>query len=372
LGELLGKCVGLISHDNWRALRAVTEGPFTRKSAGRYVIDVEERTKKHFAALRRDGEMDDGLHPVDHLRFLTFWAVADIIYGPQSEENYQRLREIIPLREALFHRAITGGWIRFGWSRYLPTQTKKDLQYFKKEWSAINIATYEHATRTGTGAPIVAMMEQTENEHVSREALYQTLDEMLFANLDVTIGGLSWNLLFLAMDGTLQDELRAEIQSARDGGDWHGYLLSSTTLLAATVYESARLKPLAAFSVPQAAPTDRMVGEYLIPAGTNFIIDAHGINTQNPYWGGDATTFRPRRFLERDAQQARYNYWRFGFGPRTCLGKYVADVLIRSVLIYLLDHFRLGLLMNENHAEWGRKPETWISHPDSKITCTPL
>lgn len=44
----------------------------------------------------------------------------------------------------------------------------------------------------------------------SEAEVLHALDEMLFDNLDVTIGGLSWNFVFLAADPDTQSRLRAE------------------------------------------------------------------------------------------------------------------------------------------------------------------
>lgn len=77
--------------------------------------------------------------------------------------------------------------------------------------------------------------------------MLHTLDETLFANLDVTIGGLSWNFVFLAAYPSEQQRLLDEIRSMRSKGDtaYNGYLQSATSFLAACINESSRLKPLA-------------------------------------------------------------------------------------------------------------------------------
>ncbi|CRG92072.1 hypothetical protein PISL3812_09127 [Talaromyces islandicus] len=376
LGELLGDCLGLISQEKWRILKTVTEGPFVQQATAACVSRIEERTKQHVETLRAQGRLSStGFHPVDDLRLLPFWVVAELIYGPLGPELEATLEQIIPLRERLFHKAIMGGWLSFNWTRHLPTATKRDLTKFQKEWERFNTAAYERASKTQSGQtpPIVSMMAQVAKGTVSRRSVYQTLDEMLFANLDVTIGGLSWNLLFLAAAPSEQAALRAEIRDARaKEGNWHSYLQSSSTLLAACILESARLKPLAAFSVPQAAPTDRIVDEFVIPAGTNVIIDTHAINIKNPWWGTDATKYRPQRFLERGRgpTESRYHYWRFGFGPRQCLGKHVANLVIRCLLVELVESNRLDFADPEQGKEvWGRKQETWITQPDLKMLC---
>lgn len=377
LGELLGKCVGLISQGAWRELRSVTEGPFVHGAAVANASTIEELTTRHFKDLKAEGKLQSGFHPIDDLRLLPFWIVADIIYGPLSPELKSSLVEIIPLREKLFFRAISGGWIRFKWTQHLPTKTKRELTAFKTSWAAFNEDAHRNAkaSPSSTKPPIVSMMAEVERGAVTEEALYHTLDEMLFANLDVMIGGLSWNLLFLAAEPSQQALVRAEISESRKGteADWSKYLQSSSTLLAACIYESARLKPLAAFSVPQAAPTDRTVEGFVIPAKTNFVIDTHAINIKNDWWGADAEKYRPQRFLERGVTQSRYHYWRFGFGPRQCLGKHVADLLIRSVLVELVENTRLEFADKAKGEEtWERKPETWITQPNIRIVCKDL
>lgn len=138
-------------------------------------------------------------------------------------------------------------------------------------------------------------------------------------------------------------------------------------MLAASILESAQLKPLAAFSVPQSAPTDRVVvGGFLIPAGTIFIINTHTLNIKNPYWGPDREEYRPSRLLERKSSDMRYQFWRFGFGARQCLGKFIVDLMIRSIVAHLVERHKLDLI---DYTHWRKNPMMWIQHPDTEIRC---
>jgi cytochrome P450 len=374
MGELLGQCLGLISGTPWRDLYAITSIPFTHKKATSYIPQITEAVKEHFAVLEKDGNLKHArMHPVDDLRLIPFWIVADIIYGKLSDKHQEQLRNIIPIREDLFKRVIQGGLARSSWSQYLPTETNKELQRFKRQWADFNLGVYLASKGSKEEVPIVDMYKAVESGRITSDELLQTLDEMLFANLDVTMGGLSWNLLFLASDAKVQHAIREEWKlraETRDGPHaWQEYMASSSTLLNASILESARLKPLAAFSVPQSAPSDRLVGGYRIPAGTNIIVDTHALNIRNPYWGDDGSLFRPERFLERKPLEMRYQYWRFGFGPRQCLGKYVVDVIIRAILAHLLLHYRLRLLETTS---WDKNPDVWIAHPNTEICCERL
>jgi cytochrome P450 len=73
----------------------------------------------------------------------------------------------------------------------------------------------------------------------------QTVDESLYANLDVGIGSVSWNLVFLACYPEVQEELVREIQDETARQGWEAYVQRSDTLLEACICESLRLRPIA-------------------------------------------------------------------------------------------------------------------------------
>lgn len=367
MSQLLGQCVGLLSGNDWQSLRRVSEVPFLHRKMEAYISGIEQHVETCFAKLEQEGNLRNNLiHPAEDLKMLPFWVVAEIFYGDLTSELKDQLRVLVPLREDLFKHVIRGGLSRFSWMRFFPTEANKALAVFKQQWQIFNQTAYKHARLSASPPPIVPMFEAVVQGTITSEQLYQTLDEALFANLDVTTGGISWNPVFLAAYPDCQERLRAEVMSNAPA-DFHKYLLSSSSYLAACISESSRLKPLAAFSVPQSAPTDRVIGGYVIPAGTNFIVDSYALNIRNKYWGPDPTVYRPDRFLKMSTVKSRYHFWRFGFGPRQCMGKYVADLIIRALLVYLVKNYRLGML--ETGTEWQRSSESWITHPDLLLRC---
>ena len=375
LSQLLGDCVGLVSHGNWKRIRSATESFFTRDASKGYTYLVVSRTRRHMRNLEMAPSVASNyISPAQDLKMLPFWIVAEILYGGLTPEMESELEALAPIREHLFKYVIAGGIARFSWSKYLPTAANRMLRDFRQRWTKFNKQAWATAADRGARqAPIVLMYEAIRTGTCTESEILQTLDEMLYANLDVTLGGLTWNLVQLAAHEDVQTRLLAEVTDARtvatdnDKDSLSTYLNSSTTYLQAVISESSRLRPLAAFSVPQAAPTPRVLDGYMIPAGTNFIIDSYSLNQRNTYWGHDTSQFRPERFLDRKPTEARYNFWRFGFGPRQCLGKYVADLIIRSLLVELVQNFDLGLEAKEE--EWKRDLEVWIDHPDLRLTC---
>lgn len=327
---------------------------------------------KHFKELNAQTNLQKGLiDPAQDLKMMPFWIIADVIYGELSRDFERTLSELAPLREAVFRNVISGGLSRFSWSQYLPTEANKDLNKFKAKWSKFNRDARDRALRLGTRPPVADLFDAIAAGQITQEHLLHTMDEVLYANLDVTLGGISWNLVFLAAYPECQQRIRDEVAEWRrspKGGDFDGYFLDSTTYLSACILEASRLRPLAAFSVPQAIPTDRVVGGYYFPHGTNFIVDAYALNQRNDFWGKEAMTYRPDRHLTRSATKSRYNFWRFGFGPRQCMGKYVADMMMRVLMVHMVENYELGL-MEDEAKEWARDPLNWINHPQMKLRC---
>ncbi|OTB11239.1 hypothetical protein K445DRAFT_322235 [Daldinia sp. EC12] len=392
--RLLGSCLGLISGSSWNAVKTGVEAPFLHRSTSAYVADVQDFTKKYMRTLSAEGSLlgEHGkLHPVRDLKLLPFLFVARVVYGPLDAMLERELRDLIPDREELFKSVISGGITRFSIAQFLPLPAVRALRHFKQRWADWNDRAYAHALNAkGTGeAPIIKMYEAVEKGTMSREELLQTLDEMMFANIDVTMGGMSWTLVFLATHPAVQKALRSEIRAnSSDAATRNAYLLSSwtttPTLLGACILESARLRPLAAFSTPQACPTPRILDGYEVPAGTNFVVDSYALNIRDPFWGEDRERFRPQRWLERQkgGRDLRYRYWRFGFGPRTCLGKYVAELVLRSVVVEILENWSISLDRKarqqdkekktgdeEESMDWPWDDEMWIHHPDLLLRC---
>lgn len=391
--RLLGSCLGLISGQPWSAVKSSVETPFLHRSMGQYAADVQELTGAYLSRLGKDNDafgQQGKLHPVRDLKLLPFLLVAKVVYGPLNEDLERDLIDLIPQREDLFKSVIGGGITRFAFSRLLPLPAIRALHDFKAKWAQWNYRAHTHALKDPgpSTAPVATMYRAVEDGKMTMEQLLQTLDEILFANIDVTMSSLSWTLVFLAAHPAVQKALRSEVRSSNKATR-NAYLLSSwtttPTLLGACILEAVRLRPLAAFSVPQSCPSPRILDGFEFPAGTNFIIDSYALNIRDAFWGPDRDRFRPERWLERQksGRDLRYRYWRFGFGPRTCLGKYLAELIVRSVVVEILENWHIALETTTGQREkagdngdegmsWPWDDETWIHSPNLLLKCEHL
>ncbi|KAK4868050.1 hypothetical protein LT330_007248 [Penicillium expansum] len=381
VGELLGKCLGLLNQNDWTRAKAAVVEPFHQQTSPSYIKLTESRVKRYIQNI--ENEKGQGgrmiLEPAENLMFLPFWILGDILYGGLDEQMERQLDELQKLRHELWKDGIAGGLARYSIGRFVPGARLRNLNKFKPLWNDFNDQAYERAKglTLPDAPPIVKMYRKIETGQISKLEFLHTMDEILFANLDVTIGNFSWNPVFLAAYPSVQEEIRQEMRRVReDRGDvgWKSYLSGTSTFLMASILETARLKPMASFSIPQAAPTQRVVGNYIIPAGTQFVVDTHGLNIGDANWGADRGQYRPQRFLGQNAATWRYQFWRYGFGPRQCLGKHVADIMLKTIMAYLIENYRLTPLGKDGQdlEDWQKKPQTWISLAIQPIICTRL
>ncbi|KAM0255922.1 hypothetical protein ACHAQJ_005323 [Trichoderma viride] len=104
---------------------------------------------------------------------------------------------------------------------------------------------------------------------------------------------------------------------------------------------------------------------------TDVIVDTYAINVDNPYWE-NSTEFNPHRHLGLKDQSRRYNMWRFGFGPRQCLGKNIADIILRVIIAEMLRGYQLDILDERKHDEIELQADSWIGLPDGIVRLTLL
>jgi cytochrome P450 monooxygenase len=95
------------------------------------------------------------------------------------------------------------------------------------------------------------------------------------------------------------------------------------------------------FSAADCIAQDKIIGGYLVPAKTPCIVDVWRINTNEEAWGPDAELFRPERFAGLPASSYRFSMIRWGVGTSKCMGKNMADLLLKMTVVEVLERFEL-------------------------------
>lgn len=117
----------------------------------------------------------------------------------------------------------------------------------------------------------------------------------------------------------------------------------------AALAETLRLYP----SVPQdfkyVISDDVLPDGTYVPAGSNVTYSIYSVGRMKTIWGEDCLEFRPERWLSDDGSRFEppkdgYKFVAFNAGPRTCLGKDLAYLQMKSIVSAVLLRFRLSLV----------------------------
>jgi cytochrome P450 len=91
-----------------------------------------------------------------------------------------------------------------------------------------------------------------------------------------------------------------------------------------------------------------------IPAGTNVIVSPQVSQSHPEIWGSSATTFEPDRWDSLPPESASpYAFQAFSSGPRVCIGKGLAMLEFKSLLVDIVRKYTFeaveGKLVLENY-----------------------
>jgi cytochrome P450 len=177
------------------------------------------------------------------------------------------------------------------------------------------------------------------------ETIRDELIAFLFAGFDSTATALSCTLGSLAANPEVQASLAAAVDDTADGA-LADAPLGECALLDAVVKESLRLYP-PQYLLFREPLTDVSLAGFRLPAGQPVVLAPWLYHRDGRFWD-DPETFRPRRWLD-DADETADDspdrpdsaYLPYGVGPRRCVGRQMADRLLRTAVAAVCRRRRL-------------------------------
>ncbi|XP_006821153.1 1,25-dihydroxyvitamin D(3) 24-hydroxylase, mitochondrial-like [Saccoglossus kowalevskii] len=147
----------------------------------------------------------------------------------------------------------------------------------------------------------------------------------------------------LAWNPEAQEKLYQEIKNViPEGKSVSQEYLKELHYLKAVVKESMRLRPVTPLLV-RILDTDVVLCGYNVPAGKVLTIHSTAMG-RNPKLFPNPEKFLPDRWLRSNKESHDINQFTiqpFGFGPRQCVGRRVAELEIYITLTKILQNFRL-------------------------------
>ncbi|KAK3732821.1 hypothetical protein QZH41_017720 [Actinostola sp. cb2023] len=292
--------------------------------------------------------------PVDLMKqglsTVTLRVLVQTVYGEEVLQKY--FRRIVEINDELQETMDLFSLVETKLPFYskLPTKVNQKAQAFNRTWSDFNrflFKEYEEGRlNSSSDGLFFTMMEQLRCNalELKEQELLHSIDEILLLNVDVSFAATSFALSDIAGYPEVQEKLRQELDGALQGQEPSTFqdLDKRLPYMEMVLKESARMHPALALSLPERTvkPVTDMAG-FQIPEGTTVCVDTHSLNFSEKYWK-NPEQFQPERFAE-GTRQIPGSYFRFGMGPRKCLGYRYALAITRIVVASVLQKYSIRL-----------------------------
>jgi cytochrome P450 len=116
---------------------------------------------------------------------------------------------------------------------------------------------------------------------------------------------------------------------------------ASLPYVGAVFYETLRLYPPVPFELKQCEQATTLPDGTYLPKTAVLVWCTWAMNRSRLIWGADADVFRPERWLQAGGliSKSASEYPVFNGGPRTCLGKKMAELVAIQVIATLVMKF---------------------------------
>lgn len=213
------------------------------------------------------------------------------------------------------------------------------------------------------------MSEMIKGGELTDDEIMSNMHILMLAGNETTIHTLEWVFFYLSRHDAVREKCYEEVKNYFAAHEQIAMEDAATgdcfKYVRAVVKESLRLRPPALFSMRQALQDVTLSNDLFIPKGTVVMPMIGMVHLDEDYYGPDAASFRPERFLEGED---RYTFVPFTVGPRTCLGKKFAEIEMTSFIASALRKFDIGVHGDPNK-EMG---ETFAMtmHPSEHVMIT--
>uniref|UniRef100_A0A182PZ04 Uncharacterized protein n=1 Tax=Anopheles epiroticus TaxID=199890 RepID=A0A182PZ04_9DIPT len=179
-------------------------------------------------------------------------------------------------------------------------------------------------------------------QQIDEEGIREEVDTFMFEGHDTTAAAIMFTIVLLANEPEAQERCYKELQDLPDRGSEKPSVQDYQNLpyLDRVIKESLRLYPSVAF-ISRATTGELVVDGTTFPHNTMAHIHIYDLH-RDPAQFPDPERFDPDRFLPEVAEKRNpYAYLPFSAGPRNCIGQKFAQLEMKTVLVTVLQHFRI-------------------------------
>ncbi|XP_010555338.1 PREDICTED: alkane hydroxylase MAH1-like [Tarenaya hassleriana] len=183
--------------------------------------------------------------------------------------------------------------------------------------------------------------------------LRDTILTFMIAGRDTTGSALTWFFWLLCNNPEAVTKIRQEIRTKlprtenRNENSLDSTDLNKLVYLHGALCEALRLYPPVPFQHKSPARPDVLPSGHRVDAGSKILFSLYALGRMRSVWGEDASEFRPERWIsERGGlrHEPSFKFLSFNAGPRTCLGKEVAFMQMKTVAVKIIQNYDIKIV----------------------------
>jgi cytochrome P450 len=316
----LGNSLLVSEGEEHKRQRRLIQPAFHRGRIAGYAVVMAEKARQWNEARRAGEEIDLAVE----MNRLTLAVVADTLFGSEVEAEAQVVAESLTVIIENFNRMLLPFWRVL---QYVPIERNRRLQAAQRRLDKTIYGLIAQRRREGRDhGDLLSMLlaaEDAENplKRLSDTEVRDQAMTLFIAGHETTANALAWTWHLLTQHEAARVKMKAEIDAVLGADRVPG--LEETARLpytTAVLAESMRLYP-PVWVVGRRALEDVTIGDYEVPRRTIVITSQYLIQRDERFWP-DPLEFRPERWLDEKAREARpkFAYFPFGGGGRVCIG----------------------------------------------------
>ncbi len=319
LRELLGDSLITREEPLHRERRRILQPAFHRDQIAHYAEIMSTETAR-FADELRDGET---LDIREAMRRLTLAIAGIALFGTDCRESAAQVSAVLQ-RVSVKTRWVAPALVLFeplfkAYRRWFPRAPSLLFYRERRELEKIIAPILEQRRGQGT-KDILSLILNARNEEdapLTDEEVANEIVTFMLAGHETTATALTWTLYLLAQHPEVAERLYLELDSVLDGRPARLDDLPVLPYTSAVFQEGLRLYPPALAFARRTIENVELAG-YIVPKGASVFLSPL-ITQRNPRYFDDPEAFRPERWL--NSQPAKFAYFPFGGGAKSCIGE---------------------------------------------------
>ncbi|XP_020645699.3 aromatase [Pogona vitticeps] len=333
------KCIGM--HENgiifnnnpalWKEIRPFFTKALSGPGLGQMITMCIESTTEHLNRLEEVTTEDGYIDCLNLMRRIMLDTSNRLFLGIPLDENaiVLKIQNYFDAWQALLLKPDI--FFKFSWLYRKYEKSANDLK------EAIEVLIQQKRQKLSLLEKLEEPMDFTSQlifaqsrGELTSENVNQCVLEMLIAAPDTLSVTLFFMLVLIAEHPQVEDAMMKEIQAQIGNREIQGEDMPRLKVVENFILESMRYQPVVDL-VMRKALRDDVIDGYPVKKGTNIILNIGRMHKLEFFP-------KPNEFsLENFEKNVPHRYFQpFGSGPRSCVGKFIAMVMMKTILVTLL------------------------------------